>query len=281
MARVKETAEKLIEDAAHERCSPDDFYVSTYCNFAHSRIDGEPINHECISIHPAALTAEAEAVEDWVEVFHYIQRIDAGVRVDSRTSAAGPSFRSEGGMIELDVADEQRRLRIAQRILNERNRHLIEEGFTATHDDQWDRQEMARAAAAYASPDNLPWPWDRKWDKRTRTSLGRVHQDIGGRVGMASTGQVEDRKRELIKAGALIIAEIERIDRMDARNSKVLSDVVGGKASTQELLEGLRIRNLRMERLLRRYATEDHDTQESLLKDLEELHGIDTEGVEE
>ena len=33
-------------------------YVSTYCNFAHRKADGKPINHECRIIPPAALAAE-------------------------------------------------------------------------------------------------------------------------------------------------------------------------------------------------------------------------------
>jgi hypothetical protein len=35
-----------------------DFYVSTYCNFAHDMETGEPIDHECVLILPAALKAE-------------------------------------------------------------------------------------------------------------------------------------------------------------------------------------------------------------------------------
>ncbi len=37
-----------------------DFYVSTYCNFAHSLVDGEPIDHECRVIPPEALEAERD-----------------------------------------------------------------------------------------------------------------------------------------------------------------------------------------------------------------------------
>lgn len=40
--------------------SKPDFYVSTYCNFAHRLLDGEPIDHECVVIPPAALEAERE-----------------------------------------------------------------------------------------------------------------------------------------------------------------------------------------------------------------------------
>ena len=37
-----------------------DFYVSTYCNFAHDMETGEPIDHECVLIPPKALDAERE-----------------------------------------------------------------------------------------------------------------------------------------------------------------------------------------------------------------------------
>jgi hypothetical protein len=36
------------------------FYVSTYCNFPHSKKTGRPIGHECRIIPPSALKAEME-----------------------------------------------------------------------------------------------------------------------------------------------------------------------------------------------------------------------------
>jgi len=33
-------------------------YVTTYCNFAHRVEDGEPLNHECFVLPPAAVAAE-------------------------------------------------------------------------------------------------------------------------------------------------------------------------------------------------------------------------------
>lgn len=41
---------------------PKDFYVSTYCNFAHSMKSGKPIKHECRHIPPAALRLEREGL---------------------------------------------------------------------------------------------------------------------------------------------------------------------------------------------------------------------------
>jgi len=41
-----------------EGVEPGDFYVTTYCNFAHRLIDGQPIDHNCFVLPPAALMAE-------------------------------------------------------------------------------------------------------------------------------------------------------------------------------------------------------------------------------
>lgn len=103
--------------------------------------------------------------------------------------------------------------RAARDVLAERRRHVEVEGFDYAHDDAHERGEMARAALSYlsaavvaraiglpfwyASPpvddlfrgSSLVWPWERGWWK---------------------PGPI---RRMLVKAAALIIAEIERIDR--------------------------------------------------------------------
>ncbi len=76
----------------------------------------------------------------------------------------------------------------------ERLRQNREEGWTEEHDDEHDCNELADAAACYAlgQPSQIIeqlWPWSIDWWKPT------------------------DRRRDLVKAGALIIAEIERLDR--------------------------------------------------------------------
>ncbi|MGO4338976.1 hypothetical protein AB4037_29080 [Labrys sp. KB_33_2] len=101
----------------------------------------------------------------------------------------------------------------AQDVLAERRRQVDVEGWTPEHDDSHAKGEMARAAGIYAvvaggdATDyrnalqsyymgdvheglmQYKWPWDRSWFKPT------------------------DRRRDLVKAGALILAEIERLDR--------------------------------------------------------------------
>lgn len=80
----------------------------------------------------------------------------------------------------------------AQDVLAERQRQITAEGWTLEHDDAHTKRELAAAATCYASVYPLAasyWPWDLEWWKPT------------------------DHRRNLVKAGALILAEIERLDR--------------------------------------------------------------------
>lgn len=93
-------------------------------------------------------------------------------------------------------------------VLAERQRQVTAEGWSSKNDDQYKNTELAFAASCYAfhaaaaswdlEDDGIPydshpvpkqWPWDPSWWKPT------------------------DARRDLVKAGALILAEIERIDR--------------------------------------------------------------------
>lgn len=92
-------------------------------------------------------------------------------------------------------------------VLAERERQVSVEGWTANRDDRYVEGELARAAAAYcesaarpklfarepgrayAVPQSWPPGWDRIWWK-PKTS-----------------------REDLVRAGALILAEIERLDR--------------------------------------------------------------------
>lgn len=85
-----------------------------------------------------------------------------------------------------------------QLIAAERRRHVDVEGWTPEHDDEHAQGELAAAAACYAlsTVDTLDeseakrfWPWEAKWWK------------------------LSTKKRVLVKAGALIVAELERLIR--------------------------------------------------------------------
>lgn len=92
----------------------------------------------------------------------------------------------------------------------ERLRQINAEGWTAEHDDEHNNGEMALAAGCYAVHDHYPgyvenmWPWDSTWWKPTP----------------------DDRRRELVKAGALIVAEIERLDRERLRDEREAAETV-------------------------------------------------------
>ncbi|KDD49422.1 hypothetical protein L529_4964 [Bordetella bronchiseptica MBORD901] len=100
----------------------------------------------------------------------------------------------------------------ARDVLAERQRQISAEGWTPEHDDAQAHEQLARAAVCYALPQGdyeIPeppefWPWD-----ATRWKPG-------------------DRRRELIKAGALILAEIERLDRAPMAPRE---DQCGGEAA--------------------------------------------------
>jgi hypothetical protein len=86
----------------------------------------------------------------------------------------------------------------------ERERQKAVEGWTPEHDDQHDGDQLAKAAACYALPrysrqDGCgrrffwPYTWAEKWWKPSP----------------------DNRKREIEKAGALLAAEWDRLDRLE------------------------------------------------------------------
>lgn len=122
-----------------------------------------------------------------------------------------------GGLVPVYAAPPASRMArltdAARDMLAERRRQVEAEGWTPKHDDEHDKGEMARAAACYAlhagscfawradeyqsakphegnpaAQDRL-WPWDMQWWKP------------------------KDPRRDLVRAGALILAELERLDR--------------------------------------------------------------------
>lgn len=94
------------------------------------------------------------------------------------------------------------------RIIRERVRQVHGEGWTAEHDDaEHGYGELARAASCYACGDDEYWPWDAYWWKPA-WRIGRVIQ---------TPDDARLRIRDLERAGALIAAEIDRLERLIAR----------------------------------------------------------------
>lgn len=85
----------------------------------------------------------------------------------------------------------------AELIAAERQRQVTEEGWTPEHDAEHLGDTLALAAACYALPESNRgnwvrydlWPWEERYWKPSP----------------------EDRVRELVKAGALIAAAIDRL----------------------------------------------------------------------
>ncbi|MEO1444633.1 MAG: hypothetical protein AAFV46_00070 [Cyanobacteria bacterium J06635_11] len=93
-------------------------------------------------------------------------------------------------------------------IAAERRRQVEELGWDSEYDDLFNNAgELALAAACYAHPGydlENDFPWERKYDSRIDTS---------GRLVFASNQSPEKRIELLTKAGALVAAEIDRLQR--------------------------------------------------------------------
>lgn len=109
---------------------------------------------------------------------------------------------------EQQAAQQDELNQAARDVLAERQRQISVEGWTTEHDDLYRSTELACAAACYAlgtkdltKGQGEVWPFEDLW------------------------WNPSDRRRNLIKASALLLAELERIDRAAARASN------GGKAN--------------------------------------------------
>ena len=94
-------------------------------------------------------------------------------------------------------------------VLAERQRQVSAEGWTPEHDDEHACDEIAAFACVYAMP-----PAVRDWDASSTGYGATLGQAIAPEGWQPKYG---DRRRELVKAGALIVAEIERLDRAESK----------------------------------------------------------------
>ena len=102
--------------------------------------------------------------------------------------------------------NNEKTVNVTAEIIAERRRQVDTEGWTEEHDDKHNGGELARAGACYAllaatgehytyraRRANNEWPWDtRHWKPK-------------------------NPRRDLIVAAALLVAEIERLDRLSER----------------------------------------------------------------
>ena len=107
-------------------------------------------------------------------------------------------------------------------IREERVRQMHAEGWTPEHDDMHRAGEMARAASCYALQSTLGTPerffeaevsggttmWKRKFFTVGMINISHLLWPWDGKWWKPTTP-----RRDLVKAAALIVAEIERLDR--------------------------------------------------------------------
>lgn len=116
---------------------------------------------------------------------------------------------------------------VIDEIAAERRRQIEEEAWTPEHDDEHRRGELAAAAAVYAlntvdvheglKGDQLRmyrffWPWEPEWWKP------------------------KSRRADLIRAAALIVAEIQRLDRKRRRRDVARDPYTGDPMYGHEAL---------------------------------------------
>lgn len=87
-------------------------------------------------------------------------------------------------------------------IKEERKRQINVLEWDAENDDRYYNGELWRAANCYAKGDKSGWPWDAQWWKPT------------------------NKVRNLTKAGALLQAEIDRLERIKAKIADELDDYI-------------------------------------------------------
>jgi hypothetical protein len=105
-------------------------------------------------------------------------------------------------------------------IANERRRQIEKEGWTPEHDDAHDEHELYDAAKCYAKPESIrPYRYDYKGIQRNLVPFGEDPDSYTSLKGWPWKMEwwkpsPENRVKELIKAGALYQAEIDRIERL-------------------------------------------------------------------
>lgn len=89
-------------------------------------------------------------------------------------------------------------------VLAERRRQIEGKGFDEEHDDGYSRNELARAAACYAVSDLL-------WKHEQITDNGHLSRPVW--PWSSTWWKPKSPRQDLVRAAALLIAEIERMDR--------------------------------------------------------------------
>lgn len=154
-----------------------------------SLLAGREADKALIAELKEALEKSQEQSSKWLEAYH--KAVSIGARYEERIAEL------EARTLTAAATD----------VLAERQRQVTAEGWTPAHDDEHVEGQLSDAAACYAlfaTDQSRPvpdyWPWPDNWWKQ------------------------HGERRDLVRAGALIIAEIERLDRAAG-----ITLVVGGE----------------------------------------------------
>ncbi|MCS4378084.1 hypothetical protein [Klebsiella quasipneumoniae] len=167
--------------------------------------------HRAVSNFNPQMNIKTRDLKELVEALEKAQqRIAELEEAEQKLCAANVTLDARAELAERRLAEMESRTvtAAAADVLAERQRQVTAEGWSPKHDDQYKNTELAFAASCYAfhaaaaswdlEDNGIPydshpvpkqWPWDPSWWRPT------------------------DARRDLVKAGALILAEIERIDR--------------------------------------------------------------------
>ncbi|WP_186077525.1 hypothetical protein [Burkholderia gladioli] len=186
--------DELLQYAAH--VEPEEWQLAGFEKYAFNELRKKKPK-------AAARASQAAALAEAREPFPYQKTFDAiaaatSITAGGHVSISVEAFRKAFGAVPAD-AGEAVLTAAARDVLAERARQVSVEGWTLEHDDQYTKGELAQAASLYAVSDlkrgdpPLMWPWHANWWKPTTPRRNRV------------------------KATALMLAEIERLDRAEAR----------------------------------------------------------------
>lgn len=174
-----------IERLAEFLCSEFDFSLNPCVGYSwpeHKDDDGYRGDGSFVKLQPSDVQAYAR--ENATRILAFLER-------EAALSAVAPPIRLPTVAVKAVLAERQRQVDV--------------EGWTPEHDDKYGKGELLRAAKAYFAhatgralslPDGeragIPfgWPWDKKWWKP------------------------KTPRQNLVRAGALALAEIERLKRL-------------------------------------------------------------------